>query len=203
MVSNAFVCGDGYDWEVWALGGHGHGGSARGGLADDHVSIDFFSEASGSGGNGAIDIAGARFFTRNGSDARVILGVENDFFHLFDGFDWVRTIGGFVGKHDDVSALDDSGGNVGNFGPGRLGRINHGREHLGGDDAEFAVGAAEGDELALDNRDDFGAGFDRHVAAGNHDAVGSFNDGLEVFVGGDGFFGFDFGDDFGGAAVGK
>ena len=73
---------------------------------------------------------------------------------------------------------------------------------MGGDDTELGVGAAERDELALDNGDDFGAGFNGHVAARNHDTIGSFDDLFEIFLGFDGFFGLDFGDNFSGRAEG-
>ena len=55
----------------------------------------------------------------------MVLGVENYFFHGFDGLERVFTIRGFVGKHNDVSALDNGGSNIGNFGTGWLGRVDH------------------------------------------------------------------------------
>ena len=98
--------------------------------------------------------------------------------------------------------MNDGGGDIGNFGAGGLGAIDHTGKHLGGDDAEFGVGAAESDELALNNWDDFGAGLDGHVTTCNHDAIGGFDDFFEMFLGFNGFFGFDFRDHFGGGAEG-
>ena len=59
------------------------------------------------------------------------------------------------------------------------------------------------DKFSLNHGDNFGAGFDRHVATCNHNAVGSFDDFFEMFVGGNGFFGFDFGNYLCGRAEGK
>lgn len=199
MVGDSFVGGDGNDWEIWAFGGHSGGGGARSGLTDDNIGVDFFGEPGGGSGNGAIDAA--IFFLGNGGNARMILGIENDLFHFFDGFDWIRTVGGFIGKHDDVGALDDGGGDVGDFGAGRFWGVHHARKHLGGDDAKFAIGATERNEFSLDDWHDFGASFDSHVAAGNHDAVSGSHDGLKIFVRRDGLFGFNFSDDLGGATI--
>ncbi len=63
------------------------------------------------------------------------------------------------------------------------------------------MSTAESDELALDNWDDFGAGFDGHITASDHDAVGGLDDCLKMFVGFDSFLGLDFRDDVGSGAV--
>ena len=94
-------------------------------------------------------------------------------------------------------------GDIGDFGTSGFGAFDHGREHLGGDDAEFGMGAAKCDEFALDDRNDFGAGFDSHVATSNHDAVGGFYDIFEILLRFDGFLGFDFRNNLGGGTERK
>ena len=201
LVGNAGVRCDGNNGEIGALSGHGGRSDTRGSLADDSISIDGFGETSGSTRDCIVDFGFfANWVMSDGSDAGMILGIEDNFLHGLDGLERVFAVCGFVGKHDGIGALDDSSSNVGYFGTGRLRIINHGGEHLSGDNTELGMGTAKGDEFALDDRYYFGTGFDGHVAAGDHDAIGSFDNFFERFFGFDGFFGLDFGDDFGGGA---
>ena len=154
--------------------------------------------------NGIVDFG---FFANwrlgDGGNFGMILSVEDDFLHSLHGLERVFAIGGFIRKHDYVGALDDSSRDIGNFGTGGLGRVDHGTKHLSSDDAEFGMSTTHGDELALNHRDDFGAGFDGHIATGDHDAIGSFDDFFEMLVGDDSFLSLNFGDYLGCGAEGK
>ncbi len=88
--------------------------------------MNLLGETSGSARNSIVDFAAALGFARHRGDTGVVLGVENDALHGFDRIDREGTIRGLVGKHDGVGTLDDSGGDVGDFGAGRLGIIYHG-----------------------------------------------------------------------------
>ena len=56
----------------------------------------------------------------------MILGVEDDFFHCADSLDWIGTVGGLIRQHNDVGALHDGGGNIGNLGAGWFWVVYHG-----------------------------------------------------------------------------
>lgn len=122
----------------------------------------------------------------------VFFGGFDDAGHGFDGFDGVFADAGFAGEHDGVGAVDDGVGDVGCFGSGGAGVVDHRVEHLGGDDDGFGVALGEFDGSLLDDGDLFEGHFDAEVAAGDHDAVEGGDDFVDVL---DGLRFFDLGDD--------
>ena len=127
-----------------------------------------------------------------GVDADLVLGLGDDLGHHGDGFDGIFAGGGFAGEHDGVGAVVDGVGDVGGLGAGGARVLDHGLEHLGGGDDGLAVLGGAADDVLLDGGDFFGRDFDAEVAAGDHDAVGDFEDGVEVL---DGLGLFELGDD--------
>lgn len=122
----------------------------------------------------------------------VFFGGFDDAGHGADGFDGVFADAGFAGEHDGVGAVDDGVGDVGGFGAGGPGVVDHRVEHLGGDDDGLGVALGELDGSLLDDRDLFQGHFDAEVAAGDHDAVEGGDDVVDVF---DCLGLFDLGDD--------
>ena len=107
-------------------------------------------------------------------------------------FDGILAGGTFGGEHDGVGAVVDGVGDVGGFGASGARVVDHRLEHLGGGDDGLAVLGGAADDVLLDGGDFFGRDFDAEIAAGDHDAVGDFEDGVEVL---DGLGLFEFGDD--------
>lgn len=122
----------------------------------------------------------------------VFFGGFDDAGHGEDGFDGVFADAGFAGEHDGVGSVDDGVGDVGCFGAGGPGVVDHRVEHLGGDDDGLGVALGEFDGSLLDDGDLFEGHFDAEVAAGDHDAVEGGDDVVDVF---DGLGLFDLGDD--------
>ena len=162
--------GDGGDFEIF--GGVSH--TFADGLCD--------GEAGGAGqpGGGV------------GVDADLVLGLDDDFGHHGNGFDGILACGGLTGEHDGVGSVVDGVGNVRGLGACRPGVLDHGLEHLGRGDDWLAVLGCATDDVLLDGGDFFGWDFDAEVSAGDHDAVGDLQDGVEVL---DGLWLFEFGDD--------
>ena len=125
-------------------------------------------------------------------DADLVLGLGDDLGHHGDGFDGILAGGGFGGEHDGVGAVIDGVGDVGGFGARGARVVDHRLEHLRGGDDGLAVLGGAADDVLLDGRDFLRRNFDAEVAAGDHDAVGDFEDGVEVL---DGLRLFELGDD--------
>ncbi len=115
----------------------------------------------------------------------------------FDAFVGVLADACLAGKHDAVDLLDDGVEDVGDFGPGGDWIFDHAFEHLGGDDDFSTVVGASFNNVALDDGEVFNGAFATEVAAGDHDATGGFDDGIDVI---EGLLVFDFSDDAGFAA---
>ena len=90
---------------------------------------------------------------------------------------------GFAGEHDGGGAVVDGVGDVGGFGAGGPRILDHGFEHLGGGDDGLAIFSRAANDVLLDGGNFLGRNFDAEVAAGDHDAVGDFEDGVEMFDG--------------------
>ncbi len=104
---------------------------------------------------------------------------------------------GLAAEHDAVHLLDDSVEDVGDFGAGGHGVFDHALQHLGGDDDLAAVVGAALDDVALNDGEILHGQLGAEVAAGDHDASGGFDDGVEVV---ERLLVFDLGDDAGIAA---
>ena len=114
--------------------------------------------------------------------------------HGAHGFEGVVAGGGFGAEHDGVGAIEYGVGDVGDFGAGRHGVVNHAFHHLCGGDGEAAQAARDFDDAFLQGRDSGVADFDGKVATRHHHAIAGEHDFFEVV---DGFDAFDFGDDAG------
>ncbi len=80
--------------------------------------------------------------------------------------------GGFAAEHDGVGAVEDGVGDVADLGAGGACLLDHGLEHLSGDDDGFSGRLTAADKLFLDDGDLGDVHFDAEVAAGDHEAVG-------------------------------
>ncbi|MDB6124928.1 MAG: cation transport ATPase [Pedosphaera sp.] len=114
--------------------------------------------------------------------------------HGLNAFQGIFANGGFAAEHDGVGLFEDGIGDIGHFRAGGHGRINHAFEHVGGDNDGTANVQAGLYDATLDDGKFFVGDFDAEVATGNHNAVGSADDGFEIF---DGFLVFNLGDDHG------
>ena len=197
LVGDPFVGRHRNNREVGALSGDGQGGGTAGGLTDDDVGVNMFSEASGGLGDSVIVRVVAARIGGDGGHLGVVLGVEDNFLQFLDSLKRVLAVGGFIGEHHNVGALNHGVGDIADLGAGRDWIINHGTHGLGGNDADFSVLTTEADEFALDDGDDFGANFVGHIAAGDHDGVAGLDDFFQMLVAFNGFFGLNLGDDFG------
>ena len=144
------------------------------------------------GGDGAGDGSGGVGFEFDrvgdgGASGVAGFGAANDVVHHRDDFNRVTADGGLGGEHEGVGAVPDGVGDVGGFGAGRSLALDHGFEHLGGDD-DGQEGASGGfDDAPLEDGNLGRPGFDAEVAAGDHDAIGDGDDLLQFVDGGEGF----------------
>ena len=100
-----------------------------------------------------------------------LLDAAGDGIEDFDAFVGVLADAGFAAEHDAVDLFDDGVKDVGDFGPGRDGILDHAFEHLGGDDDFSTVVGASFNDVALDDGEVFNGAFAAEVAAGDHDAA--------------------------------
>ena len=106
------------------------------------------------------------------------LGFEHDPGHVADGFEgyWPEAVSAesITASVPSKTALATSlaSARVG------VGQADHGLEHLGRRDDGHAELVAAVDQLLLDRRDALGADLDRHIAAGDEQAVGDLDDRL-------------------------
>ncbi len=148
------------------------------------------------------DDGGAEHFIFRGAEFEVLVvglredgfGLEADALHDFDAFKGVFTGGGFCGEHNGIGALEDGGRDIGDFCASGDRVSDHGFEHVGSDDDRFTEVNAAFNDGVLEDGDLFVGAFDTEVTAGDHNAVGDFDDGIEVTDSG---LVFNFGDDAG------
>ena len=89
----------------------------------------------------------------------------------FDAFVGVLADACLARKHDAVDLLNDGVEDIGDFGPGRDGILDHAFEHLGSDDDFSTVVGASFNDVALDDGEVFNGAFATEVSAGDHDAA--------------------------------
>ncbi len=80
----------------------------------------------------------------------------------------------FRRQHHRVGAVENRGGDVGNFGARRHRAGDHRFQHLGGDDDRLAGAAAGPRHLLLHAGDFFQRHFDAEIAARHHQRIGEF-----------------------------
>ena len=130
-----------------------------------------------------VDDAGAVSVSRNlerSVSREVLLSLESNAGLHLNGLDRVLTGSGLAREHNGVGAVVDGVSNVGNLGARRARVLLHGVEHLRSGDNGLVGRVALGDDLLLDVRNELGLDLDAQVATGDHDAVGSLENLVEV-----------------------
>ena len=124
----------------------------------------------------------------------VALGLDglDDAGHRSNRFHDVLAHGGLAGQHDRVGAVEHGVRDVGCFGSGGTGVLDHRFEHLGRDDDRLGVGARNLNGTLLHQGHLFERQLHAEITAGNHDRVEGQHDRLEVV---DGFRLLELGDD--------
>ena len=107
---------------------------------------------------------------------RIGLGALDDAAHHRDRGLRMLAGGGFGRQHDGVRAVVDGGGHVGGLGARGHGALDHGFQHLRGDDHRLAGAAAAAHGALLDRGHLFGRQFHAQVAARHHQRVGLGDD---------------------------
>ena len=82
----------------------------------------------------------------------ILLHLVGDAVHHFDRFDRELADSAFAGEHDGVCAIEHGGGDVGDFGARRHGRLRHAFEHLRCDDDGLSGTAGLARDLLLQTR---------------------------------------------------
>ena len=114
-------------------------------------------------------------------EADLVLGLGDDLGHHGDGFDGILAGGGLAREHDGVGAVVDRVGDVGGLGAGGPRILDHRFQHLRRGDDRLAILRGAADDVLLDRGHLLRRDFDAEIAARDHDAVGDFEDGVEVF----------------------
>ena len=172
---DVFLVGEHQDVVFGAEAGHFVGGAPAAG-DDDGLGVQGLDETGGGAGYGLGLVVLGEFLV-------VVVG----FFGFYDGgggdlhrFYGVVADGDFVGQQDGIAPVQDGVVDVGDFGAGGGGGVDHRTEHLGGYGGYFAhfVGAAH--HLFLDAGHFLHWHFHAQVAAGDHNAVHFVEDVVQV-----------------------
>ena len=110
----------------------------------------------------------------------VLLGLESNAGLHLNSLNRVLTGSGLAREHNGVGAVVDGVSNVGNLGARRARVLLHGVEHLRSGDDGLVGRVALSDDLFLDVGNELGLDLDAQVATGDHDAVGSLENLVEV-----------------------
>ena len=164
-------------------------GDAARGLAgarvgDDRLRIRLLGHRAGGGAHG-VGIVGVIHRVPDvlvdiGGES-VLLGLLSDTRHSLHGVHGVLARGSLAGEHHGAAAVKDGVRHVGNFRTGRAAVFFHAVEHLRGGDDGLTGLAAGTDEVLLDAGETFKRDLHAHIAAGDHDAVGSGEDLVKLF----------------------
>ena len=106
----------------------------------------------------------------------VVFHFLGDAVHGRHRFDRVLARRQFRRQHDGVGAVENGGGDVGDFGARRHRARDHRFQHLRGDDDRLAGAAAGARHFLLHAGDFFQRHFDAEIAARDHQRVGKFED---------------------------
>ena len=110
---------------------------------------------------------------------RVALDLLGDAVHRRDRLDRILPGGGFRRQHHRVGALEDRGGDVGNFGARRHRARDHRFQHLRRDHDRLAGAAAGARHLLLHAGHLLERHLDAEIAARHHQRVGQFENVVE------------------------
>ena len=86
----------------------------------------------------------------------------------------------FAAQHHRVGAVEDGVGDVAHLGPRRRGLLDHRLQHLRRDDHRLAGGLASADQVLLDDRHLGHVHLHAQIAAGDHQAIGGFDDRVDL-----------------------
>ena len=165
-----------------AIAGDHPGGAAGLGDRYDGAGLQVVGTGHGGMGDGSRDVVAV--IVRLAGELMDIVDVsfrlERDAGHGLYGLHRVGARRGLTREHDGTGSLIDGVGHVGGLRAGGPGIFHHGVQHLRGGDDGLSGGHAFADDLLLKTRYFFQGDFHAHVAAGDHDAVGSMENTLEV-----------------------
>ena len=152
-------------------------GGAPGAGDDDGLGVQGLDEPGGGAGNGlGLAVLLGELFV-------VVVGL----FRLNDGrggdlhgFYGVVAHRDFVGEEDGIAAVQHGVMDVGDFGAGGRGRVDHGTQHLGGYGGYFAQFVGATHHFFLNAGNFLHRHFHAQVAAGHHDAFHRVEDVVQV-----------------------
>lgn len=178
------VAGDHDDGADRAVLAESTGGVAGGGQDKDSTGVELNGGRDSSHGNGVNGVDGARGQVTELVEDRDVrdgdLSEETGLVHHADGVLGVLALSGLTRKHDAVSTVENSVGNVRNLSTSGAGVVGHGLEHLSGADDGLASDVALGDHHLLGNEDLGGGDLNTEITTGNHDTVGLLENLIEV-----------------------
>lgn len=184
---------DGKNRSSWEVLAYLHSSVAVSGRANDKSCIGGFCSLNSAAAYslGDVSLNNALFFDVETYE-NVRIGAFADGSHGLNGFLWILTLCRFAGKHDCIGTVENCVCNVACFGAGWTWVLLHGLKHLSCGNNELASLVALSDDHLLSEDNVLEWNFNAHVAAGNHDAVGYFEDFIEIIQA---FLVFDLGDD--------
>src|ERR1019366_2365245 len=110
----------------------------------------------------------------------IIFGDLGDVGHRVDGDDGKFSDAGFTAEHDGVGTVENSVGDIADFGARRGALLDHALEHLRGDDDRLTGALAAADEVLLDDGNQRHVHLDPQIAARDHEAVAGVDDFVDV-----------------------
>jgi len=108
------------------------------------------------------------------------LGLTAGSGHDGDSLDGVGSVGGLTGKHDAISTVEDSIGNIRGLSTGGSGGGDHGLKHLGGGLDGLTGDVTLFNHPLLGDEDLLWGDFHTEVTTGNHDTVTNSEDLVKV-----------------------
>ena len=108
------------------------------------------------------------------------LDAASDAVHRGNSLDRVIAGSRLAGEHDGIRTIEDGVADIGDLSARRARVALHGVEHLRSDDDRLASLVALADDLFLDQRNVLGRNLNAEVTASDHDAVGDFENRIEV-----------------------
>ena len=173
---------DGQDGAAWAVLGYQSGGEAGFGQAEDRRRLDLIRHAH----RGLADRLGDDMgrVRRGGLQEAVFgeirLGVQRQGGHRVDRPHRIFADRRLAREHHGRAAVENGIGNVTGLRPGGLGVVLHRRQHLRRSDHRLAARHRGSDDALLRARDLCQRQLHPQVSACDHDAVGGFDNGIQI-----------------------